>query len=367
MRIHYLINGLNGGGAAFPLIDVIGLMRAAGHEVRLSALMPQDLRALPRLNAAGIECDVLGRGPRDYVRSARALLRRLRADRPDLLWTSLTRATLYGQVAGRMLDIPVVSWQHNAFLKPGNRALLRRTKRLTRRWVADSESVARFACAELGIARERIDIWSLFVARADQAVAQAWNGIGPFRIGSLGRLHPNKQYEILIRALARIRELDAALYAQLEVVVAGSGDEQGALDALAAELNVERIRFVGFVEATADFLAGLHAYVQPSRNEGLCIAAHEAMLAALPVVTTPVGELQFSVLDGTTGYLRGIGDIDGFAQALIALVRDPAGAHVMGQAARARVLARFGHAQFEASGRALLQRLERELCAANSE
>jgi len=360
MRIHYLINGLNGGGAAFPLIDVIGLMRAAGHEVRLLALMPQDGRALPRLQAAGIDCAILGRDAGDFVDSARALIRRLRRDRPDLLWTSLTRATIFGQLAGKLLGIPVVSWQHNAFLKPGNRAILRRTKGLTRRWVADSESVARFAEAELGIARERIDIWSLFVAQPEVPVAKAWDGRGPFRIGSLGRLHPNKQYEVLIRVAARIRERDPALAARLEFVVAGSGPEAPALKQLAESLNIERVSFIGFLENPKDFLAGLHAYVQPSRNEGLCIAAHEAMLAALPVVATPVGELQYSVLDGVTGYLRGIGDVDAIARALIELARNPECAAQMGQAGRARVLERFGAAQFQASGRALLDRLQSE-------
>ena len=361
MRIHYLINGLNGGGAAFPVIDVIGLMRAAGHEVQLLVLMPQDGRALPRLQAAGIDCAILGRGAGDVVDSARALLRRLKKDRPDLLWTSLTRATIFGQLAGRLLGIPVVSWQHNAFLKSGNRAILRRTKCLTRRWVADSESVACFAATELGIVRSKIDVWSLFIAQADVPIAKAWNGEGTFRIGSLGRLHPNKQYELLIRVAARVRELDPALSRQIEWIVAGSGPQAEALQQLAASLAIDNLRFVGFLDRPKEFLASLHAYVQPSRNEGLCIAAHEAMLAALPLVTTPVGELQHSVLDGVTGTLCAIGDVEAMAQALIALARDPLRAAQMGRAGRERVLARFGAAQFQASGRALLERLQREL------
>ena len=45
MRITYLINGLNGGGAAFPMMQVIALMRELGHDVEVLAHMPQDGKA----------------------------------------------------------------------------------------------------------------------------------------------------------------------------------------------------------------------------------------------------------------------------------------------------------------------------------
>ncbi|MDB5988579.1 MAG: glycosyltransferase [Nevskia sp.] len=363
MRIHYLINGLNGGGAAFPVIDVIKLMRDCGHQVQMLALMPQDRRAIPRLEQAGIDCEIIGDGPGDIFKSGAKLIARLRRDRPDLLWTSLTRATIYGQLAGRLLGIPVVSWQHNAFLKAHNRAILRRSRALTLRWVADSVAVKRFAELELGIAADLVDIWPLFIAHLDVPQVAGWRGNGRFRIGSLGRLHPNKQYDVLIRAAARVRELDAALSQQLEFVVAGAGPERAALDTLAAELGVDNLKFVGFREQPRQFLGELHAYIQPSRNEGLCLAAHEAMQAALPVIATSVGELAHSIVDGETGLLCGVGDVEALAQAILTLVRDPQRAAQMGQAARARVIARFGEDQFSTKGRAILQRIEREISA----
>src|SRR4051812_20090090 len=98
MKIHYLINGLNGGGAAFPMVQVIGLMRELGHEVKVLALMRQDGKAGERLERAGIPFELLGEGPAEVLAPAWRVLRALRRDRPQLLWTSLTRGTLYGQL-----------------------------------------------------------------------------------------------------------------------------------------------------------------------------------------------------------------------------------------------------------------------------
>lgn len=363
MRICYLINGLNGGGAAFPMVEIIGLMRRCGHEAKVLALMRQDGRAGARLEQAGIPYEVIGSGPRDYFASSIALLRHLQRDRPDLLWTSLSRATMYGQVAGRLLGIPVISWQHSDYLKPGNRRILSRSRKLTRRWIADSETVKQFTMNTLGVAEVDIDIWPMFSASAAALQSAPWNGEGFFRVGSLGRLHPSKQYAVLVRAAARLQALAPELAARVEFVIAGAGEEEAELRALAAELGVKNFRLIGFVEQPQKFLAGLHVYMQTSRKEGLCVAAHEAMQAGLPVISTRVGEIAVSVLHQQTGWLCEVGDVEALALALLAAVKYPAQTARMGQAGRTRVLTRFGAEQAEAAGRGILKRLEEEFCA----
>lgn len=359
MRIVYLINGLNGGGAAFPMVQVIGLMRELGHEVRVAALLPQDRKAAARLDEAGIPYELLGESEHDYLGPALKLLRRLRSSRPDLLWTSLTRGTFYGQLAGRLLGIPVVSWQHSAYLKPGNRRLLRCTRGWSARWVADSVSVHDYAQAALGIAPAAIEVWPPFVADPASPAASRWDGRAPLRLGTLGRLHPSKQYGVLLRAFARALALQPVLVGRVELLIGGDGPEAAGLAALTRSLGLERsVRFVGFVERPAEFLAGLHGYLQTSLKEGFCIAAHEAMQAGLPVIATRVGELAHSVRPATTGWLCEVGDIEGLAQAIVALAADPARAAAMGSAAREWVLDRYGRARFRATGERLLRELE---------
>ena len=55
-------------------------------------------------------------------------------------------------------------------------------------------------------------------------------------------------------------------------------------------------------EDTADFYRSLDVFVMPSFQEGLCIAALEAMACGCPVVTTPCGGPEEYVLDGENGF-----------------------------------------------------------------
>lgn len=362
MKIAYLINGLDGGGAALPVPDVCKTMQGCGHDVHIIAFMPKDGRAIPKLEAANLPFTIIGDGRSDYIKPAARLLKILREAKPDLLWTSLTRATLYGQIAGALLRIPVVSWQHNAFLKPANRALLSATKNLSLHWVADSENVVQFATAALGLKRNDLDIWPLFMANPKQPIAQAWHPPGPFRIGSLGRLHRNKGYDVLIEAMARLRARTPALADKIRVEIAGVGPEHDALAAQAARANND-VHFIGFCDDPYTFLAGLHAYMQPSRNEGLCIAAHEAMHAGLPVIASPVGEISNSIVDGETGLLAPIGDAAKLAEHIAQLASNPARAAQMGSAAHTRIAERFSVQRFENSGRDILKTIERKMAA----
>ena len=290
--------------------------------------------------------------PGDHLRAAAWLLAELRAWRPALIWTSLTQATLIGQLTARALGLPVVSWQHNAVLKPANLRLLRLTRGLTRLWVADSEAVGALTAARLSVPPERIEVWPLVVARPSAGSPRRWEPGRPFRIGSLGRLHANKGYDVLVAALAR---LDPGVRAACEVVVGGEGAERPALEAAAREAGV-RLDFAGFQPDPAAFLAGCHGYVQPSRAEGLCIAAHQAMAASLPVVVSAVGEMPATVEPGVSGWVVPPGDPAALADALTALVRDPAAAARMGEAARARAVERFGPERFAAAGARVMRR-----------
>lgn len=355
MRIHYVINTLDGGGTALSLVDVITVLQAHGHEVQVSGLRPKDGRGCARLQAAGIPYEMLGsdRTPTPLV--AARLWSRLRRQRPDLIWTSVTRATVLGQLAGRALGVPVVSWLHNAFLTPRKTATLRRTRGLTCHWIADCEATADFGVPTLGIPRAKMSVWPLFVADSGRPVAAPRAADDAFRIGSLGRLHRNKRYDMLVRAAALLRDRDPQLSRRLEFVIGGVGPERHSLEAMVRAAGLTNVRFVGFIDDAPGFLSGLHAYVQPSHHEGLCIAAHEAMLAGLPVVATQVGELTRSLDGDGRGMLCPVDDPAALAGALGRLAEASASATAaMGREAREYVLRTYGAVAFRERGAAAL-------------
>lgn len=153
-----------------------------------------------------------------------------------------------------------------------------------------------------------------------------------FVVGALGRLHRQKGFDVLVRAIAEVP--DASL------VLVGDGPEREPLEALAAELGVaDRVHLAGWHDSPRNFLASFDVFALPSRFEGFPLSIVEAMLAGLPVISTRVGAIAEAVADGQTGRLVAPEDVAGLTAALRALRDDPDGRAAMGATGRERALA----------------------------
>jgi glycosyltransferase involved in cell wall biosynthesis len=358
MRIAYIINSVEGGGAAAPVPAITRVMRDNGAAVRVFALTRRDGRALPPMIEAGLEPLVRNGGEHDHIAALGWLARETAAWRATHLWTSLTRATILGLVLAKRRGLPAVCWQHAAFLKTGNRLILRALQSRARLWVADSTCVADLTHRRLKVPAERLCTWPIFAADPAAPVAVPWQPGTTLRIGSLGRLHRVKGYDVLIEALAQLRRAGFTPPVPMELTIAGEGKERAALTQLIQSHGLsDIIRLPGFAPNPRDFLAGLHLYVQPSRSEGFCIAMHEAMQAGLPVIASRVGEMPNTVIDGTTGLLVSPAAPDEMASALAQLLMHPERLSGMGAAAREHVLGKFSRASFRAAGAAIIQRV----------
>ncbi|MCY7279454.1 MAG: glycosyltransferase family 4 protein [Sphingomonas bacterium] len=353
MKIAYVINSVEGGGAALPVPAIVDALRTCGAEIRIFALTRRDGRALARFRAAGLSVAVRDGSEGDHHAALRWLDRSVAAFGPAIIWTSLTRATLLGQLVGARRRVPVVSWQHAAFLRPANRRLLRATRRLTALWIGDSQSVSEFAGRELGVPRSRLATWPIFAADPSAPQATPWQHGDRLRIASLGRLHRVKGYDVLIAALARLGTTNPPI----ELTIAGEGETRQQLADAVTEAGLGHVELAGFVADPRAFLARQHLYVQPSRSEGFCGAAHEAMQAGLPVVGSAVGEMANSIMTGVTGYLVPPGDDVALSAALATCLAQPEALHAMGRAGRDRLLADFSADRFQRSAEAIYSRL----------
>lgn len=357
LRIVYLINSVEGGGAALPVPRIVQALASHGASVSVFALTRRDGRALQTFDRAGLPVIIRQGGERDHRAAFQWVGRILDEQRPDALWTSLSRATLLGQRAACSRGVPVVSWQHAASLKPGNAFLLRRQQHLSALWIGDSDQVTRLTRQRLGVTAERLLTWPIFAADPSALPSAEWRPGQRLNIGSLGRLHPVKGYDVLIKAVAMLRRTGFRAPAEWRISIAGEGGERGRLSRLISELSPENVALVPFTPDPASFLAGLHAYVQPSRSEGFCIAAHEAMQAGLPVLASEVGEIPNSIEQGRSGWLVRGGDVEDLADGLSALLSEPQRLRAMGQNARRRVFERFGQDRFRTNAGTILDRL----------
>ena len=161
-------------------------------------------------------------------------------------------------------------------------------------------------------------------------------------LGTVGSLFPRKGYEVMLKALPSI--LSSFPAAHYLVIGTGEADHERKLRARVAALGLEgRVHFAGFQEAVYGVLAALAVYVHPALMEGFGIAVLEAMAMERAVVATVTGGLPEIVQNGETGLLVPPGDAGALAEAVVALLSDPARAAAMGKAGRARVGALFSH------------------------
>ncbi len=168
----------------------------------------------------------------------------------------------------------------------------------------------------------------------------AWNGDGPFRIFSCGRLNPCKGHDDLIRALAYLR--NSGIDARLEI--AGADDSMGeylpVLDQLIGELGLrDSVVLLGAV--SEDLVKGklevCHVFSLASLHEPLGVAIMEAMAMGLPVVVANSGGVAELVDDGVDGVLIKPRCPQELALSLKRIALDPNFAFNIGTAARRKI------------------------------
>jgi len=146
-----------------------------------------------------------------------------------------------------------------------------------------------------------------------------------------------KRVRDIVRVFARVqREVPSAL------VMVGDGPERGAAEQEARDLGVhEHTYFLGKLDAVAPLLASADLFLLPSESESFGLSALEALACGVPVISSNAGGLPEVVREGITGYLRNVGDVEGMAQAALALLKDRARWEEMSTAAAADARARF--------------------------
>jgi glycosyltransferase involved in cell wall biosynthesis len=160
----------------------------------------------------------------------------------------------------------------------------------------------------------------------------------PFRtppvIGSMGRLVAKKGFLLLIEALALLRTRGVAFRA----VLGGEGPEAGAIEALIAHHQLgDSIRRIGWVADKAAFFHSLDVFVLPSHHEPFGIVLIEAMSRGVPVISTDSEGPSEILHHGVDGLIVGKGNAEALADAIQALLADPARAAALGEAGAARV------------------------------
>lgn len=171
-------------------------------------------------------------------------------------------------------------------------------------------------------------------------------GRQPHRLLSVGRLDAIKGFDVLLPALALLRDRGVPF----ESMVIGEGEERASLEALRQKLNLDdRVTFVGARPQTEvrkamaeSTLMVMPCVVTPEGNaDGIPNVLTEAMAAGLPVISTRVSGIPELIDDRVSGRLVDQRDPVALADAIAALLADPASRDAYAKAGRAKVEREF--------------------------
>jgi glycosyltransferase involved in cell wall biosynthesis len=136
----------------------------------------------------------------------------------------------------------------------------------------------------------------------------------------LGRLTPEKGFDLLIEAFARI----APAWPMARLVIWGEGDERARLEAIRARLDlVDRVELPGATRSPERELRSATIFVLSSRLEGLPMVLLEAMAVGRPVVACDCDYGPRDIIrPGVDGLLVPPEDVPALAEAIDGLLRD---------------------------------------------
>jgi len=329
-------------GAEAHLLSLLPDLQQRGWNVRMLMLHEQEPGAWEfarALEERGIEVDDISLAadvdPFAFLRLSGYLARH----RPAILHTHLVHADVYGQLAGSIMRIPFrLSTKHgfNEFREGRPFALADRTvASLAHVHVAISRGLARYLAETEGFDERSFEIVHYGIGEGPEPPPYEGDGKN---VLCIGRLIPIKGHIVLLRALAEARKE----VPDLRIEVAGRGVLGPALRALVRELGLEdAVSFLGFVSPIQRAIEQSAGVVVPSLGEGFGLVALEAMERARPVIAAEIGGLGELVVDGETGYLVPVAEVEPLAHALVALTKDPERASEMGRAGRRRALTAF--------------------------
>lgn len=338
--MHVLINGLQAGnrsGTGRYIIELVRALGALDTDARVTAVWPAGIEApLPDFrneSTAWFEIQYQPAGVMARLFFDQFGLLRLRSQiEADLMHYPANFGPIHA-AGGLVVTVHDLSFMRHPEWFRADRAAYyrfaaRRTARVARRLIADSQATARDIEEFLGFPSGRIDVIPLGVGTAFRPAAKAACRMvrEKYRLPAdfflyVGTMEPRKNLPRLIRAWSRI----AGEISQDLVIAGRHGWKTDALQkALTRSAYATRIHLPGFIAAEdlPALLTAAQVFVWPSLLEGFGLPPLEAMACGTPVLTSSTSSLP--EVTGDAALLVDPDDEDALADALRALAGDKA-------------------------------------------
>ncbi|GGA27737.1 MULTISPECIES: glycosyltransferase family 4 protein [Salipiger] len=356
MRISFILDRLNLGGAERHTLNLSRALAARGYEVQVIVLFSGGSKQFPVcdfpvspifLNAKGILSFGLTRRLKDALNNFRAdtvfavnqsalvaaTLARYRGANISQLCCRFS-TTIIDSLIGRM-KLPFFKWCTSRADALIFVSLLQRDY-----WEMRGMTSKNVFVIQNGIASDR------FLPPSDIIRAQSREkygfGFNDVSLTLVGRLSPEKNHSWLIETVAKLKLKRPEEFEPLHLFFIGEGPLRSELENLVYARGLdEKVTFAGGMSDIVPALAQADAGILVSNAvETFSHAALELMSTGLPVVLTDIGGASEIIVDGEQGFLV-LPEDDAALEAALTGILDPASRSKMGVAARNRVLERF--------------------------
>jgi glycosyltransferase involved in cell wall biosynthesis len=352
LRVLHIITSLGAGGAQLQLAELIAHTPPDRYDLHVLVLNRDDGDFSLQRFPPGVRLRYVAHWP-CFTTSIREVYRQCRQERYDIVHTWLFYANFLGAAGARLAG--------HAYIVGSVRNLSLWKRAWNTRWwyrVADAlgSRIADVVTVNgTGLIADHAR-WAFYPAGRIRVVP---NGLEPSRllraadgarewlrevigiddgtpvVGTVGRLAPEKDQETFLRILAGV----AAAGMALRGVVVGGGDLRNTLEMRARDLGLgSRVTFLGERSDARRLIAGLDAFVLPSRCEGFPNALLEAAMLGVPALATDVGAAR-DILGADD--VADPGDVDGLARRLLEKLQDPRGAARRARETQQRALRLF--------------------------
>ena len=355
--VAHIIYSLATGGLENGLVNIINRSPVGRYRHVIICLTTADEFA-QRISAEDVQVVELHMREGHDFHAYRRLRRVLKALRPDIIH-SRNMAALESQLCGLGLaKVKRVHGEHGREVNDLDGSnwkylLIRKFMRLfIHRYVAVSKDLASWL--------------TLMVHVRSQNVRQIYNGVDHSRfapqnvkplallparwqeldgilvVGTVGRLTPVKDQQLLLQAAAQLRDECPELFSRIRLVIVGDGPLYAELSRKIEELKLQEIVWLaGDRHDVPSLLQVMDVFVLPSLGEGISNTVLEAMASGLPVIATAVGGNVELVEEGFNGSLVPVGDVKALSNALAALLNNNEERARQGANARERVCNNF--------------------------
>jgi N-acetyl-alpha-D-glucosaminyl L-malate synthase BshA len=346
-------------GGAETLTYELAKSLAHENEIFVLSLSPNSSSRQTDFNDKNLHVfPILKKGKVNLIRNLFTVFKFLASKRCDIIHAHFVFPSAFWCIAGKILGIPVVVTSHGndiqkneeirygARLNPIVATITWLTLKLTDIHIVVSKSMVKDAIeagsspSKIRVVYNGIDISKVSLLGDIEIVEKYGIHKEDFVILYLGRLHPKKSPEDMVKAFPKIVQK----IPNAKLVIAGKGSEKAKLEKLVEELKLQgKVIFTGFVSENEKWglLKRCDVFVLPSIVEAFGIALIEAMACGKPVIATNVGPFPEIIKDGETGILIPVHSPSDLADAVINLAQDPEKRMFIGKKAKKEVENRF--------------------------